>query len=128
MTATTGSILPLPTPPPLSPGPAPIKHEVLGNLTLLPENKRGGACLDGSPPGYWWRQATSATAKHRWIVHAAGGGWCFDQVTCARRAAGNDPDGSRGSNNLGSSITWANTTSACESGWLSWPVSFWPEI
>ena len=30
-------------------------REMLGNLTLLPQQPRGALCLDGTPPGYWWR-------------------------------------------------------------------------
>ena len=39
---------------------APLQgREVLGNLTLVDQTGRGAACLDGSPPGYWFRAAAS---------------------------------------------------------------------
>ncbi len=33
-------------------------------------------CLDGSPPGYYFRPG-SGSGANRWILHLMGGGWCF---------------------------------------------------
>ena len=75
--------------------------ETLGGLTLVDQAARGAACLDGSPPGYWMRRATVAADAARWVIHAQGGGWCYDDALCAARAKGR----------IGSSASWGATTS-----------------
>jgi hypothetical protein len=51
--------------------------ETLPGLTLVPQEPRGAACLDGSAPGYWIRNATAASDSKRFVIHAQGGGWCY---------------------------------------------------
>jgi len=80
---------------------APPTVETLGGLTLVDQAARGAACLDGSPPGYWMRRATVAADAARWVIHAQGGGWCYDDALCAARAKGR----------IGSSASWGATTS-----------------
>lgn len=47
-------------------------------LVTVPSGKNAGAvCLDGSPPGYWIRKATTPQSANKWIVHLQGGGWCY---------------------------------------------------
>ncbi|XP_065184023.1 uncharacterized protein LOC135814780 isoform X2 [Sycon ciliatum] len=55
-------------------------------LTLLPEaaGSKGAVCLDGTPPGYYWRRG-QGTALKKWIIHQEGGGWCFSDDDCLRR-------------------------------------------
>jgi len=72
----------------------------MGGLTLVDQQLRGAACLDGSAPGYYIREASTDWGANRWVLHAQGGGWCYNEQDCADRA-GKD---------LGSSKFWANTT------------------
>eukprot|EP00475_Leptophrys_vorax_P020341 TRINITY_DN2780_c0_g1_i2.p1 TRINITY_DN2780_c0_g1~~TRINITY_DN2780_c0_g1_i2.p1 ORF type:complete len:475 (+),score=-30.02 TRINITY_DN2780_c0_g1_i2:118-1542(+) len=57
------------------------------NLTLfvLDENPFGAKCLDGSPPGYFFRPGVGSGA-HSWHVYLPGGGWCTSLDDCAARA------------------------------------------
>ena len=84
-----------PTPPPAPPGP-----NTIGGLVLVPQGPRGAACLDGTAPGYWMRAATGSNASN-WVIHAQGGGWCWNEAECAERAK----------MALGSSKDWGSTTS-----------------
>jgi hypothetical protein len=48
---------------------------------------QGAVCLDGSPPGYYWRAAPKGgRAQNMWILHLGGGGWCNDTATCYNRS------------------------------------------
>lgn len=80
--------------------PAPTPGTLSG-LILVDQETRGAACLDGSPPGYWMRPG-SAGNSDKWVLHAQGGGWCYDEESCAGRAK----------MALGSSKFWNNVT-AC---------------
>ncbi|CAO2820545.1 unnamed protein product [Amaranthus hypochondriacus] len=54
-------------------------------LTLLSNAKhRGAFCLDGSLPGYHFRQGFGS-GSNNWVLHIEGGGWCDSVVTCALR-------------------------------------------
>lgn len=83
-----------------APTPAPEPKQVLGGLTLVPQEARGAACLDGSAPGYWIRNATVSAESNKWVVHAQGGGWCYNEEGCAKRAKGS----------IGSSKSWGTET------------------
>ena len=37
----------------------------------------GAKCLDGSPPGYYFRPASTPAGKNKWKIHFRGGGWAF---------------------------------------------------
>jgi hypothetical protein len=73
----------------------------IGGLVLVPQGPRGAACLDGSPPGYWIDKAGATSNASKWVIHAQGGGWCWNEAECAGRAKGA----------LGSSKGWGQTTS-----------------
>lgn len=79
-----------------APAPPPV---AIGGLTLVPQAPRGAACLDGSAPGYWMETGSGA-GKSGWIIHAEGGGWCWNESECAGRAK----------THLGTSKVWTNTT------------------
>lgn len=66
--------------------PAPPGH--IGGLVLVPQGPRGAACLDGSAPGYWMDKAGAAENSSRWVIHAQGGGWCWNEAECTLRAKG----------------------------------------
>ena len=63
---------PFPPPPPPPPSPPPLP------LILLTKQaaETGAACLDGSPPGYYW-EAGKGTDANNWVVFLNGGGWCY---------------------------------------------------
>lgn len=75
-------------------------------LTLLHDAaaEMGAVCLDGSPPGYYFRKGVGEGAR-KFLLVFNGGGWCkggtAEEVAeaCASRAAGP----------LGSSTHWAQT-------------------
>ena len=47
----------------------------------------GGVCLDGSPPGYYFEAAAAGSGKETsWLLYFKGGGWCYDEHSCASRA------------------------------------------
>jgi hypothetical protein len=84
--------------------PAPASR-LIGGLSLVDPTivkERGAACLDGSAPGYWIRPSGVQSDRHRWVVHAQGGGWCYNEESCTSRAQ----------TNLGSSRHWGEFT-AC---------------
>ncbi len=60
---------------------------------------QGAVCLDGSPPGYYFRPGTGSGAN-KWLMYLKGGGWCIKGVEdCYNRSFGD----------LGSSTKWAST-------------------
>jgi len=54
-------------------------------LTLVPNND-GAVCLDGTPPGYYWRAAQNSASTNRWIISIFGGGWCYNEQDCYGRS------------------------------------------
>ena len=42
-------------------------------------------CNDGSPGGYYYREATTQEDGDKWIFYLEGGGWCWNQTSCVRR-------------------------------------------
>ena len=62
---------------------------------------QGAVCLDGSPPGYYYRKASSAAASDKWVLYMGGGAWCSSPTSCASRSLGH----------LGSSTKFAKTLS-----------------
>ncbi len=52
-------------------------------------------CLDGSPPGYYFR-AGEGNGTNKWIIHLEGGGWCINESACYDRSK----------TDLGSSKNW----------------------
>eukprot|EP00898_Chlorokybus_atmophyticus_P002121 jgi/Chlat1/290/Chrsp1S03060 len=78
---------------------SPLSDGFASLVIISPHEHRLAACLDGSPPGYYWRKGKGAAAA-RWIIHLEGGGWCYDLAQCAQRAR----------TRLGSSRHWSTTT------------------
>jgi hypothetical protein len=62
---------------------------------------RGAVCLDGSPPGFYADFVNNGTTSTKWVLYFKGGGWCYDEKSCASRAK----------SNLGSSTKFAPTFS-----------------
>ena len=56
---------------------------------------QGAVCLDGTPPGYYFRPSQGCGAT-KWVIHLEGGGWCFDESSCYDRSM----------TDLGSSKNW----------------------
>ncbi|CAI5524080.1 unnamed protein product, partial [Closterium sp. Naga37s-1] len=54
-------------------------------LILLPNNTLGAKCLDGSPPGYYFRAGTGS-GRQNWHIYLPAGGWCVTVTACAQRA------------------------------------------
>lgn len=80
-------------------------------LTLLTDfaKSRGSVCLDGSPGGFYFREATDPAHKNDWVLHFKGAGWCYDIDDCYRRSQ----------MEFGSSKLWPNTTNGWSAGLLS---------
>jgi hypothetical protein len=70
------------------------------------ESPGDAVCLDGTTPGYYYRQGIGNGTKG-WIIHLEGGGWCYNEVECLERSK----------TRLGSSKSWSPT--ADFSGFLS---------
>jgi hypothetical protein len=49
--------------------------------------RTGAFCLDGSRPGYYYTADPSGNFTH-WLLYFKGGGWCYDEDSCAARARG----------------------------------------
>ncbi|CAI5480423.1 unnamed protein product [Closterium sp. Yama58-4] len=45
----------------------------------------GARCLDGSPPGYYFRVGTGA-GKNMWHIYLPGGAWCGSAAECVARS------------------------------------------
>lgn len=80
--------------------PQDVPEGQIGGLTFVDQTPRGAACLDGTAPGYWIREASTAEGASRWVLHAQGGGWCYNEKDCDGRAG----------TSLGSSKGWGETT------------------
>lgn len=46
----------------------------------------GAACLDGTPPAYYFRPAATPTAARKFKLHIMGGGWCTTPDECLARS------------------------------------------
>jgi hypothetical protein len=68
-------------------------------LTMLPPGSQG-ACLDGSPYGFYYLPAAN-NASTKWTINIQGGGWCYNESLCSARAQ----------TSLGSSNKFANPKS-----------------
>ena len=56
-------------------------------LTLLKDiaAKTGAYCLDGTPAAYYFKHGSNANST-KWVLFIQGGGWCYNEEDCARRA------------------------------------------
>lgn len=59
-------------------------------------NATGAFCLDGTPPGYYWRASKGGAASNNWVINIFGGGWCYNEKECYERSK----------TQLGSSTLW----------------------
>lgn len=75
------------------------------NCVAAQASASGAYCLDGSPPGFYYRAASSPQALTKWKIHVMGGGWCVSESDCLARS----------STLLGSTTSWPE--------WLS---TLWP--
>ena len=48
-------------------------------------SQRGALCLDGTAPGMYYSQNATAD-RTKWVLYFKGGGWCYDEDSCASRA------------------------------------------
>ncbi|XP_064394259.1 uncharacterized protein LOC135341593 [Halichondria panicea] len=72
-----------------------------GDLVLMKDGiSMGAVCLDGTPPGYYFRPG-SGSGRSKLIMHMEGGGWCYNEDDCVGRSK----------TNLGSSKNWGPTAS-----------------
>ncbi|CAI5481826.1 unnamed protein product [Closterium sp. Yama58-4] len=82
--ALLGKEVPFTAPP--APPPAPAATTPSNTtLVLLPDNPYAAKCLDGSPPGYYFR-AGVGEGRRKWHVFLAGGGWCATRAECVARS------------------------------------------
>lgn len=80
------------------------------NLVLYDNVSPGSKllCNDGSPGGYYWREAledASPLDRNLWVFHQEGGGWCFDEKSCIHRFANMWQD----KHPLVSSVNWESS-------------------
>ena len=64
-----------------SPSPVPLTV-----LDAAEASRRGAVCLDGSPPGLYFRPATTAATNSSWVIFMKGGAWCTSAADCAGRS------------------------------------------
>ncbi|CAI5493438.1 unnamed protein product [Closterium sp. Naga37s-1] len=55
------------------------------SFSLLKKVSAGARCLDGSPPGYYYRRG-HGTGQRNWLIFLPGGAWCYSVRSCRRRA------------------------------------------
>ncbi len=83
-------------------GAAPARAQTNNTLTLaLIDDVYGSRCLDGSPFGYYYKQASAANAT-KFLIELQGGGWCYGLADCYARSL----------TTLGSSKEWPTTVRA----------------
>jgi hypothetical protein len=71
------------------PGCAPNLQNDALPLHIVPKEKAdasGAVCLDGSPPGYYFASAQTNSSSTSWVLYFKGGGWCYEEDSCASRA------------------------------------------
>ncbi|XP_071795905.1 uncharacterized protein [Asterias amurensis] len=71
------------------PGAGEVGHNTEAMLVVLPESladETGAYCLDGSPPSYYFRNASSQEHDTSWLVFLEGGGWCYNATHCAQKS------------------------------------------
>ncbi|CAI5514558.1 unnamed protein product, partial [Closterium sp. Naga37s-1] len=67
------------------PFPPPPAQLAKPRLVLLTNNSFDAKCLDGSPPGYYFRAGTGG-GKRMWNINLPGGGWCSSAAECVARS------------------------------------------
>ncbi|GJP39544.1 hypothetical protein CLOM_g23905 [Closterium sp. NIES-68] len=72
-------------PVPVGPSPvAPAPQRAEFSFSLLKKVSPGARCLDGSPPGYYYRRGYG-TGKRNWLFFLPGGAWCYSPRSCRKR-------------------------------------------
>mmetsp|Transcript_140578 Transcript_140578/g.356904 ORF Transcript_140578/g.356904 Transcript_140578/m.356904 type:complete len:490 (+) Transcript_140578:60-1529(+) len=70
----------------------------------------GAVCLDGSPGAFYISKAPAEyRTRRQWVIHLAGGSWCYDAPTCYNRSVT-----VRFGQNLGSSVTYLPNQTAAD--------------
>eukprot|EP00041_Stephanoeca_diplocostata_P002866 m.30099 g.30099 ORF g.30099 m.30099 type:complete len:516 (-) comp13831_c0_seq2:137-1684(-) len=81
-----------PLPPPIAPPspkfPGGSLDQRLVVLTPAEADAYGAKCLDGSPPALYYSPARGTANQDNWVLYFKGGGWCYDEASCAQRARG----------------------------------------
>jgi len=54
-----------------------------GRLRMLTDVDPLAVCVDGSPAGYYWQEGDQDSSM--WIIDMQGGGWCYNEKSCAKR-------------------------------------------
>lgn len=56
-------------------------------LNVLKEALNDGArCLDGTAPGYYFKEGTTEKGRKNWVLFIQGGGWCYKETDCYERS------------------------------------------
>eukprot|EP00729_Bicosta_minor_P015858 gene15858-27694_t len=71
----------------LQAAPSPVMPLTLLNGTEA--TRRGAVCLDGSPPGHYFKPAATPAANTSWVVFMKGGAWCTSLDDCVGRSKSN---------------------------------------
>ena len=64
------------------------KNSVMSRVLLNDEFSTSlrAACLDGSPPAYYVREASSPEDRKKFVIYFQGGGWCYTLEECMERS------------------------------------------
>ena len=60
------------------------------DLVLLSDAQgvaKGAVCLDGTNPGFYYAKG-SGSGANTWVLYFKGGGWCYNEASCAKRTHG----------------------------------------
>jgi len=60
---------------------------VSGDLEFEQYSSSDAVCNDGSRAGMYFARASDPASSDVWVVQMQGGGWCWDNATCAKRPA-----------------------------------------
>ena len=71
-----------------TPYPAEVVNIPLTVLDAEDSRKNGAACLDGGPPGIYYRPASSTVDSKKWIIFFKGGGLCRTAAECVQASRG----------------------------------------
>lgn len=72
--------------PPPSPLPGAGLDQKLVVLSQAEADAYGAKCLDGSPPAIYYSPARGVENQDNWVIYFKGGGWCWDEASCAKRS------------------------------------------
>ena len=72
--------------PPPAPPPGAGLDQKLVVLSQAEADAYGAKCLDGSPPAIYYSPARGDENQDNWVIYLKGGGWCWDEASCAKRS------------------------------------------